>query len=152
MMLLISDAEHSTGVRLFDRTAFGAEATIFGRALLKCATAMFDDLRQGIYEIEQLNDPASGEVNIGATEPIVAGLLPAIISRLSHRFPRLIFRVVQVPTIRSYRELRERQVDLLLGRVAATAPADDLQLEAAHRPVDRMQADLISFSYANMKI
>jgi DNA-binding transcriptional LysR family regulator len=125
----IADAEHSIGVRLFDRTAFGAEATIFGRALLKCAVAMFDDLRQGIYEIEQLNDPASGEVNIGATEPIVAGLLPAIISRLSRRFPRLIFRVIQIPTIRSYRELRERQVDLLLGRVAAAAPADDLQLE-----------------------
>ncbi len=125
----ISDAEHSVGVRLFDRTAQGVEATIFGRALLKCATAMFDDLRQGINEIAQLSDPARGEVSIGATEPIVAGLLPAIISRLSRRYPGLVFRVTQIPVTLSYRELRERRVDLMVGRIAGATNAEDLHIE-----------------------
>jgi DNA-binding transcriptional LysR family regulator len=42
----ISDLEHTLGVRLFDRSPQGAEPTSYGRALLQCGVAVFDDLRQ----------------------------------------------------------------------------------------------------------
>ena len=46
----IADVEHAVGLRLLDRGPQGIEPTIYGRALLKCGTAVFDELaarRQG---------------------------------------------------------------------------------------------------------
>jgi DNA-binding MarR family transcriptional regulator len=43
----IAELEHALGVRLFDRHRRGIEATEYGRALLDCGVAVFDDLRQG---------------------------------------------------------------------------------------------------------
>ena len=53
----ISDLEHALGVRLLDRGARGIEPTPYGRALIKRGVAVFDELRQGIRDIEFLADP-----------------------------------------------------------------------------------------------
>jgi DNA-binding transcriptional LysR family regulator len=58
----IADLEHAVGVRLLDRSARGIEATMYGRALLRWSLAAFDDLRQGVKEIEFLADPTAGEL------------------------------------------------------------------------------------------
>src|SRR5262245_6654742 len=76
----IADIEHTLGIPLFDRTAQGVEPTLYGRTLLKWAVAVFDDVRQGVKELEFLADPTAGEISIGATEPMVAGVLPVIIN------------------------------------------------------------------------
>ena len=55
----IADLEHALGVRLLDRHRQGVEPTEYGRALLECGAAVFDDLRQGVKNIEFLADPAS---------------------------------------------------------------------------------------------
>ncbi|HLQ89914.1 MAG TPA: LysR family transcriptional regulator, partial [Xanthobacteraceae bacterium] len=39
----IADLEHIVGVSLFDRTSHGVEPTLYGRALLKRSTAIFND-------------------------------------------------------------------------------------------------------------
>jgi hypothetical protein len=44
-----------------------------GRALLHCAAAIFDDLRQGVRNIEFFTDPASGEIKAGTNEAFIAG-------------------------------------------------------------------------------
>jgi DNA-binding transcriptional LysR family regulator len=126
----IADMEHALGVRLLDRTAYGVEPTMYGSALLKWGTAVFDDLRQGVKELEFLADPTAGEVRVGSTEPMTAGLVPAVIDRLSRQFPRLAFKVMQAPTIPlQFRDLRERNVDLVLGRMMTAVPDDDLNAE-----------------------
>ena len=61
----IAELEHALGVRLLDRHRQGVEPTEYGRALLDCGVAVFDDLRQGVKNIEFLADPAAGEVRIG---------------------------------------------------------------------------------------
>src|SRR5215831_6587612 len=63
----ISDMENTLGVSLFDRSSKGVEPTPYGRALIKRGVAVFDELRQGIREIETIKDPTIGEVYIGAT-------------------------------------------------------------------------------------
>jgi DNA-binding transcriptional LysR family regulator len=62
----IAEMEHTLGVKVLDRTPQGVEPTLYGRALLKWATAVFDDLRQGVREIQFLADPAAGEVRVGS--------------------------------------------------------------------------------------
>src|SRR5207247_9576943 len=61
----ISDLEHTLGVRLFDRNSQGVELTIYGRALLKCGVTVFDEMRQGLRQIELLAEPNSGALTIG---------------------------------------------------------------------------------------
>ena len=48
----IGELEHTFGVRLLDRRRQGIEPTEYGRALLACGLAVFDDLRQGVKTIE----------------------------------------------------------------------------------------------------
>src|SRR5882672_10029375 len=56
----LSELEHTLGVRLLDRTPRGIEPTVFGSALLNRATAIFDEVRQGVKDIEFLADPTAG--------------------------------------------------------------------------------------------
>src|SRR6266403_2757725 len=63
----IAELEHALGVRLLDRHRQGIEPTAYGRALLDCGAAVFDDLRQGVKNIEFLADPAAGDVRIGSS-------------------------------------------------------------------------------------
>ncbi len=123
----IADMEHTLGVPLLNRTARGVEPNLYGRALLKWSGAMFDDLRQGVNEIAFLADPNVGELRIGATEPMIAGILPAILDRLCRRHPRISFHVMHLVSIADqHQQLRERHVDLLLGRVSNSKGEDDL--------------------------
>jgi DNA-binding transcriptional LysR family regulator len=131
----ISEMEHMLGVRLVDRSRQGAEPTPYGRALLKSAVAIFDDLRQGVREIESLSDPAAGDVRIAATEPIASGVLPIVVARLTRQYPRISMYVAQSPIAvlehrtPQYRDLRERNVDLVLGPFVRPFAEDDLDVE-----------------------
>jgi DNA-binding transcriptional LysR family regulator len=126
----VADLEHSLGVRLLDRSPQGVEPTMYGRAIIESGVAVFDDLRQGVKQIEFLSDPTAGEVRIGTIEVMSAGLLPSIISRLSRQFPRLVFKVMQAPLIElQYHDLRKRAVDLILGRIVTPVADEDLNVE-----------------------
>jgi DNA-binding transcriptional LysR family regulator len=131
----ISEMEQVLGVRLLDRSRQGAEPTPYGRALLKSAVAIFDDLRQGVREIEFLSDPAAGDVRIAATEPIASGLLPIVVARLTRQYPRISIYMTQSPIAvlerrtPQYRDLRERNVDLVLGPFVRPFAEDDLEAE-----------------------
>ena len=139
----LGELEHMVGVRLVDRNRQGIEPTPYGRALLKSGVAIFDDLRRGVREIEFLSDPASGDVRISATEPIAAGALPIIVARLIRRYPRISIYVTQTPiAVLEYRtpqnrDLRDRNVDLVLGPIVKGFAEDDLEAESLfeERPV-----------------
>ena len=127
----IADIERELGIRLLDRTPRGIEPTTFGRALIKRGLAVFDELRQGVRELDFLSDPSVGTLRIGSSEGMAAGLLPAIIDRILQSHPRIVFNVIQaVFASTQYRDLRERSVDLLLGRVFAPFEEDDLAVDA----------------------
>ena len=118
----IGDLEHALGVRLLERSRRGVELTAYGGALLNRSHAAFDELRQGVQDIEFLSDPTVGEVRIGTTPPLAASFVFAVIDRLSRRYPRIVFRVVAegANQPRQRQLLDERSVDLLIFRKVAT--------------------------------
>src|SRR3954452_14220039 len=63
----IADLEHAVGVQLLERNPQGVEPTAYGRVLLGRSLVAFDELRQGIKDIEFLRDPTAGDVRIGST-------------------------------------------------------------------------------------
>src|SRR5947207_693694 len=105
----IADLEQSLGVRLFDRSPQGLEPTHYGRALRKRSVAVFEELRQTVEELEFLADPKSGEVRFGCLETMAAGLVPAVIDRLSRRYPRLAYRYQLGGSDTLLHDLRERE-------------------------------------------
>jgi len=114
----ISDLEHTLGVRLLERNPRGVELTAYGRAMLNRSHAAFDELRQGVKDIEFLSDPTVGEVRIGTTPPLSASFVFAVIERLSKNYPRMTFRIIAEGVNQSAQlnNLTERVVDLLIFR------------------------------------
>jgi DNA-binding transcriptional LysR family regulator len=110
----ISDLEHSLGVRLFDRGAAGLEPTMYGRAFLDCGTAVFDELRRGVQQIEFLSDPTVGELQIGSTQPMMAGLLSIVIDKLVSRHPRIAIQSTTEANRILRNALRERTIDVVI--------------------------------------
>lgn len=111
----IAELEGVLGVRLFDRTPQGVEATRYGRALLKRSIAIFDDLKSSVEEIKYLADPSAGHVRVGSTEGMLAGFGAAVIEILAKQYPGISVHVIQSDSETLInRELAERRIDLAL--------------------------------------
>ena len=63
----VADMEAALGVKLLDRNPRGVVPTIYARALLDRGLVAFDELKQGIEQVDFLADPATGELRIGST-------------------------------------------------------------------------------------
>jgi DNA-binding transcriptional LysR family regulator len=128
----IADLEQAFGVSLLDRRPRGIEPTAFGRALLDCGLAVFDDLRQGVKSIEHLADPGSGELHIGANHFLAASIVPAIIDRLSVRYPRITFHITAGDGRTNLRKLKERELDLLVAWKSPAYADEQLAFETLY--------------------
>lgn len=129
----IADVEHTVGVRLLDRSATGVELTDYGRALVGRGIAAFDELRQGIKDIEFLADPTAGEVRVGCPEPIASGLLLAVLIRFTRLYPRVIVSVFSTNNLaHELGLLRERKVDLLIGGISSPLAQEDLHSDVLY--------------------
>lgn len=126
----IAELERLLGVSLLNRTSQGVEPTIYGSALARRSVALFNDLRTSIGELEALADPSTGELRIGTTEPMAAGLVSRIIGELLQTHPRVMLHVIlgDPPALRE-RELRDREIDLLIGRLPNDGTDEHTQLE-----------------------
>jgi DNA-binding transcriptional LysR family regulator len=126
---VVADLEELLGVRLFDRSPQGVEPTAYGRALLRRCITIFDDLRTSVDEIKFMADPTAGELRIGSTEPLLAGLGRAVMERLWQRYPRIDFRVVEADSATLLnRELPERRIELALLPLLGSAVRTELEV------------------------
>ena len=125
----IAALEHALGVRLLDRYRQGIEPTEHGRALLDCGMAVFDDLRQGVSNIEALSDPSRGQVRIGSTAFLGASFVAAVVDRIARRYPRMVFQLVTATAGALHKELVNRSVDLLIVREFGSIEDDRMNFE-----------------------
>lgn len=125
----IAELEHTLGVPLLDRSSQGVTPTLYGRALVKRSVAIFDELRQSVNEIEFLADPNAGESRIGCTEVMAAGLVSAVIDRLSQQYPKLVFRMELGSAVTLPYSLRDRRSELVIARQLAPTPEPDMVAE-----------------------
>ena len=130
---VIADMEHMLGVRLLDRSPRGVEPTIYGRRLLSSGYAVFDELRQGVIEIEHLSDPAAGELSIGSNEASTLGIVPAAIASIRRQHPRFFIQVILANTAAEQRrELSQRRIEFAIGRMWAPASDRDFETETLY--------------------
>ena len=126
----ISDLEHTLGVKLFDRSSTGIAPTHYGQALLKSGVAVFDEMRKGLQQIDFIKHPDAGELKIGSSIVVDSGLLPTAIERFLEAYPRASLNVTpENIATQQYDNLRERNVELVLGRLPAMMNEPDLLAE-----------------------
>jgi len=126
----IADLERTLGLRLLDRSPQGVEPTLFGRALHKRGVAVFDDLRLGMKELQFLADPHRGELQIGCSEYMAAGLVPAVIDRLSRKHPQMLFQLeLGDADSLQQRALPQRKVEFAIARMLAPRPEPEMDAE-----------------------
>lgn len=113
---LISGLESTIGARLFDRNAQGVEPTLYGQALSKRAIAAFDELKQGLRDLEYLANPTIGEIRIGCPDSVSSTILPTMITRFCREFPGIALRFDQVPTpTLEVPALHARKLDMVIA-------------------------------------
>jgi DNA-binding transcriptional LysR family regulator len=123
----VADLEHLLGVRLFDRSPQGVEPTLYCRALLKRSVAIFDDVKTSVEEIRFLADPVAGELRIGSTEPLLAGLVTATMERIWQKHPRIALRALQADSATLInRDLPERRIELAVTPVISLPLRNEL--------------------------
>jgi DNA-binding transcriptional LysR family regulator len=125
----ISDLEHALAVRLLDRNFRGVEPTTHGDAFVDCSTAVFDEIKRGVQQLTFLSDPTVGELRVGCTTPLADGLIPAILERLTTRYPKISLRVSDGDSPTLCRLLRDRNVDVVVGRTWGKNYGDDFTAE-----------------------
>src|SRR5882757_5814050 len=123
---VITALEYAVGARLFDRTPRGVVITAGGASLERRVLAAFDELKQGIKDIEFLSDPTVGEVRIGCPESISASILQPICEAFIQQHPRVVLDLDTVDNLSFAQKLRDRNLDVVLAR--GGWPLEDEQL------------------------
>jgi DNA-binding transcriptional LysR family regulator len=124
----IADMEHTLRAPLFDRSSQGIEPTPYGRALIYRGLAVFDELKQGVQDIEFLSDPGAGELRVGASAAMIEGIVTTVIDRLSQQYPRVRFHLVIITNPGMYDDLRLRRVEVACGRLYGPSVEQDMDL------------------------
>jgi DNA-binding transcriptional LysR family regulator len=125
----VADLEHTLGVRLLERSAWGVKPTQYGQAIIRRGVAVFAELRQGVKDIEFLADPTAGELRVGCPEAIAAGPVLTVINRLTRRHPRIGFHVATGSAPSIHRALMDRTIEVAITRVAAPLDETVLRVE-----------------------
>jgi DNA-binding transcriptional LysR family regulator len=123
----IAELEHALGVPLLERSSQGVTPTVYGQVLLDRSQIVFNELRFGISEIETLADPSVGELRIGTTPPMSA-IASAVFNTLVPKHPRLSFALSVSGTEVLLADLRRREVELVISRLADFVSDEDLDV------------------------
>ncbi|HMO48253.1 MAG TPA: LysR family transcriptional regulator [Rubrivivax sp.] len=129
MSKAIAELEATFGVRLFDRSNRGVIATPQGEVLLRRAAGVFEELRQAVDELRSLTDADRGDLRLGGTPAMCAGLLPHAIGAVRGRRPGFRFQVAELESGKLAGEVAGRSLDFGLGREPPAGGNDDLAFE-----------------------
>ena len=122
----IAELEDIVGRQLLVRRRRGVDLTAAGEVLLRHSVATLRGLREGM---SLALDEAEGEqlrVVVGALPNMAASLLPDAVALLTREHPQLRVRVVSGTNAQLMTQLRQGEIDLVVGRLAQPSALVDL--------------------------
>lgn len=125
----VAELEDIVGRQLLVRRRRGVDLTPAGEVLVRYAVVTLRGLREGLALA--LDQPESNHlrVAVGALPNMAANLLPATIAAMTARHPVLRVRVVSGTNAQLMAQLRQGEIDLVLGRLAQASAMADLAFE-----------------------
>jgi DNA-binding transcriptional LysR family regulator len=111
----LSELERELGAPLFERRSRGMAATVLGRAFVKRAAAILNDVRRAHDEFNQLRGNAVGSMTIGLSIAAHLQLLPKVLHAFRRRYPKVRLHIIEgfYPTLEA--GLHDGSVDLYVG-------------------------------------
>lgn len=126
---LLADLEHALGVKLFERLPRGVAPTWYGEVMIRRAGAALAELDAGHQEVMELLSGLSGRVAVGAVLTPSTTLLPAAITLLKARQPRVHIAITVDTSKPMIQHLQSGELDLVIGRVLDSESAAQLSFE-----------------------
>jgi DNA-binding transcriptional LysR family regulator len=132
----IAKLEEGLGVKLFERSSFGAEPTIFGHALARRAKVITAESRLAAAELTALRGSDKGYVRIGLGWSFLPRIAPALIEKFRERQPGVTLSITSGDSKTLYEKLLRGDVEF----VASAPPVDmdvDIAIELQELFIDR---------------
>ena len=126
---LLADLEHALGVKLFERLPRGVAPTWYGEVMIRRAGAALAELDAGHQEVMELLSGLSGRVAVGAVLTPSTTLLPAAITLLKARQPRVHVSISVDTSKLLIQHLQTGELDIVIGRVLDSETAAQFSFE-----------------------
>ena len=126
----LQELERAAGAPLFERRANGSFPTPAGEALVRYSKEAFGALDRAGSELQLLSGGSSGMLAIGCSQSCSADVLPRTVSLLKRENPRLTIKVSYESLEVLLRDLRSRELDVVMARKWHGATPPDLQEHA----------------------
>ncbi len=114
----IAELERILGVQVFERSRRGVFLTGYGEAFQRYAGASLTALRQGVNSVSQAQARGGHTVAVGALPTTAARLMPAAVQRAKAAGMGATLRIVTGPNEEMLAQLRQGNLDLVVGRLA----------------------------------
>lgn len=128
----VAELEDIVGRRLLVRRRRGVELTASGEVLMKHAVGTLRALQEGLALALEQPEADELRVAVGALPNMAAGPLPAAVARLAAQTPALRVRVLSGTNRQLMTQLRQGEIDLVLGRLAQSSAMVDLSFRALY--------------------
>jgi LysR family pca operon transcriptional activator len=125
----IAELEEIVGRQLLLRRRRGVELTPAAEVLVRHAVSALRGLREGMGLAMDQPDADQLRVVVGALPNMAGELLPEAVARLHAAHPSLRVRVVSGTNAQLMTQLRQGEIDLVLGRLAQASAMADLAFE-----------------------
>jgi len=126
---MLKELEDALGVRLFDRYAWGMQATPYGETMMRYARGVLTDLSEARDEIAALESGAKGKLRIGSVTGAVPGLVAPALQKVRLGRPGLkVFVLVNASDVLAA-ALRQGTLDVAIGQLPADAEPGEFETE-----------------------
>ncbi|MDW5442442.1 pca operon transcription factor PcaQ [Polaromonas sp. SM01] len=132
----LKELESLLAVRLFERGRRGAVLTREGEAFTRHAGASVSALREAVASVAQVSSEAGAVVTIGVLPTVAPSLMPEVLLLMDSQqakepaWPRSKLRIHTASNPQLLNQLRQRELDMVIGRFAE--PSHMLGLSFEH--------------------
>ena len=126
---MIAELEDALGVVLFERSRRGVQLTSYGEAFLRYAGASVIALRQGVESLVNAQTGGGPRIAIGVLPTVAASVIPRAVKRAKDEGLAATIYLATGTNEALLKLLKEKQLDLVVGRFAEMGLMRDLAFE-----------------------
>lgn len=127
----LAEVEALVGAALFERHPRGMRATLLGDGLARRARLILDEVGRAAEEVSQLSHGRGGVVRIGAVTGAAVGYVVPAIRQLKAAAPGVEIHVEVATSDELAAGLAAMRLDIILGRIPASARPGDFAVQRA---------------------
>lgn len=123
------DFESYMGTVLFEKTSLGVSPSKAALSLTRAIKLAFNEIHQGVDDINAKNNVSSGSINIGSLPLARTCILPQAINKFTEQYADFNVSVMDGVYEDLFDHLRHGEIDVLVGALRFPPPAYDVHQE-----------------------